>query len=93
MKRIYLSVESLVILHNIFVDFGDSAEEICDFNADDLEAQQAGNGMNGGGDDDGDIGPLRPAQVRRRERQNQETKRGRKEAGIAFREQLCTYMV
>lgn len=45
-KRIYLAVEALMVLHNIFIEYGDNAEEIDDFDSGDEEAREIGEEMN-----------------------------------------------
>jgi hypothetical protein len=46
MKRIYLSIEALIIVHNIFVDLKDSPKDICDYDDSDPDARDAEVRMN-----------------------------------------------
>ena len=81
-KRIYLAVEALMVLHNIFIEYGDNAEEIDDFDSGDEEAREIGEEMNPWAEEYD--GPLREMYNQRHAQRSLETTTTLKEQGIAL---------
>ena len=91
MKRIYLSIEALVILHNIFVDMKDSPRDICDYDESDPDAQEAGERMNPWAEPH--RGPIWEMYEQRRAMQGLETVQSMKEKGLLLRDSLLEYLI
>jgi len=91
MKRIYLSIEALIILHNILVDLQDSPKDICDYDESDPEAQRAEERMNPWAEPR--RGPIWEMYEERRARQGLETAQSMKEKGLLLRDSLLEYIV
>lgn len=90
MKRIYMSIEALLILHNIFVDLNNPPKDIDDYDESDPDAQGAAERMNPWAEPCS--GPIWEMYERQWAMQGLETGQSMKEKGVLLRDSLLEYL-